>query len=595
MGIFLDIEGAFDNTPFDAMCRSALDHGVEPLINKWMKTILTDRLIEGQLNSSKAVRRVRRGCPQGGVLSPLLWCLVLDSLISELNGKWYAQAYADDLAIVVAGKFPDTIMDLSQQALNTVHKWCSKYGLAINPSKAEIVMFTRKRLGVDNTKTLLLSGQEISFKPEVKYLGVILDKKLSWRAQVQDRVKRAMVTLWTCSRALGRTWGLKPIVMYWIYTSVIKPMVMYGALVWWSRTKLVTARKELSSIQRMACLAITGAMRTAPTVALEALLGLPPLHLEIKAHAKGTALRLHNSGDWTKSSELVEHGKILEGKSRELMAYPSDRIKPITFDSSLYKVEISLRKDWDINHLTQSGGFLVYTDGSKMSGKVGAGVWGEKPHISISIPLGTTPTVFQAEVMAILICTQNLAVYKRRNITILSDSQAALKALIKTQVTSKLVLECRTALESLARNNRVKLTRVPGHYGVLGNEQADFLARKGAESPYIGPEPAVGLSEQTLRAIPKNWSREEHRKIWRYLVVPRQSKMFIKLPGTLLKDLKHMNRNQMSMLVGLLTGHGHLLKHLHTMGSQNHQCVGNVEKRRRRHTTSCVNVTPLLP
>jgi hypothetical protein len=32
-------------------------------------------------------------------------------------------------------------------------------------------------------------------------------------------------------------------------------------------------------LQRVACLWITGAMKTAPTAAMEVLLGLPPLHL----------------------------------------------------------------------------------------------------------------------------------------------------------------------------------------------------------------------------------------------------------------------------------------------------------------------------
>ncbi len=46
--------------------------------------------------------RVVKGCPQGGVLSPLLWYMVVDSLLLKLNALGYtAQAYADDLAIVI--------------------------------------------------------------------------------------------------------------------------------------------------------------------------------------------------------------------------------------------------------------------------------------------------------------------------------------------------------------------------------------------------------------------------------------------------------------------------------------------------------------
>ena len=65
-----------------------------------------------------------------------------------------------------------------------------------------------------------------------------------------------------------------------------------------------------------------------------------------------------------------------------------------------------------------------------------------------------------------------------RNIYILSDSQASLKALDSCRADSKLVLDCIRALNKLGRLNRVVLVWVPGHVGVMGNEMADELARK---------------------------------------------------------------------------------------------------------------------
>jgi hypothetical protein len=67
------------------------------------------------------------------------------------------------------------------------------------------------------------------------------------------------------------TWGLGPRVV-----SIIRPTVTFASLVWWPGCQMASAKKKLSRIQRLACLGITGAMRTTPTNAVEALICLPP-------------------------------------------------------------------------------------------------------------------------------------------------------------------------------------------------------------------------------------------------------------------------------------------------------------------------------
>jgi hypothetical protein len=89
---------------------------------------------------------VARGCPQGGVLSPLLWCLVVDKLITGLNeGGIYGQGYANDICHLAVGKFPNTVSGLLQWALRSVEVWCDGHGLSVNPDKTGLVAFTRRR------------------------------------------------------------------------------------------------------------------------------------------------------------------------------------------------------------------------------------------------------------------------------------------------------------------------------------------------------------------------------------------------------------------------------------------------------------------
>jgi ribonuclease HI len=65
--------------------------------------------------------------------------------------------------------------------------------------------------------------------------------------------------------------------------------------------------------------------------------------------------------------------------------------------------------------------------------------------------------------------------------------------LISPKVTSGLVAECLDALSALASLNEVTLNWVPGPRGILGNEEADKLARQASAMPLLGPEPALGI------------------------------------------------------------------------------------------------------
>ena len=86
--------------------------------------------------------KVNRGCPQGGNLSPLLWCIVIDGLLKELElAGLYSQGYADDLVILIKSKFNSTVSELLQRALRIVEHWCINQGLKVNPYKAKVLVF----------------------------------------------------------------------------------------------------------------------------------------------------------------------------------------------------------------------------------------------------------------------------------------------------------------------------------------------------------------------------------------------------------------------------------------------------------------------
>ena len=161
------------------MCAAPFKHTVDYTIIQWIRATLEGHLAAATLSGLSKRVMVPRGCPQGGVLSPLLWCLVVDDLITRLNGGGiYTQGYTDDISLLVVGKFLNTVLGVIQWALHTVETWCDKVGLSVNPDKTRLNVFKKKgKLPCSSEPHYF--GVTLCCSMLIKYLGVVLDSRLS--------------------------------------------------------------------------------------------------------------------------------------------------------------------------------------------------------------------------------------------------------------------------------------------------------------------------------------------------------------------------------------------------------------------------------
>ena len=107
-------------------------------------------------------------------------------------------------------------------------------GLSVKPKKTTLVPFTRRRNFSKDEITM--DKVVVPLSNHTKYLGVIFDQKLTWSLHVGSTVNKARNALFTCSKMVGRTWGLKPKMTDWMYKSIVRPIVSYAAFIWWSKT-----------------------------------------------------------------------------------------------------------------------------------------------------------------------------------------------------------------------------------------------------------------------------------------------------------------------------------------------------------------------
>ena len=113
-----------------------------------------------------------------------------------------------------------------------------------------------------------------------------MDCRLNWNLHLQKMTDKCKRVLMTTRRTIGKTWGLKPHMTYWLYTMVVRLVITYGCLVWWPKVTQKQTTTGLSKLQRLAYLCVTGAIRSTPTAAMETMLNLPPLDIYVRGEAR---------------------------------------------------------------------------------------------------------------------------------------------------------------------------------------------------------------------------------------------------------------------------------------------------------------------
>ncbi|GBO14023.1 hypothetical protein AVEN_220696-1 [Araneus ventricosus] len=171
---------------------------------------------------------------------------------------------------------------------------------------------------------------------------------MNWNTHLEAQSTRATHLYQNLLKIAGKSWGVPVNHRRVLYKTVIERVLAHGAVAW-CLEPTVRISRILSTIQRPFLLAISGAYRTTSTAALQVILGIPPLHLQLQREARGTALFRLRLPLSTNVCDI--DGSGIEEKATGRSAHTSEHLSP---------TQISLDDGVNINT-----GLRIYTDGSK--------------------------------------------------------------------------------------------------------------------------------------------------------------------------------------------------------------------------------------
>ncbi|GFU03863.1 probable RNA-directed DNA polymerase from transposon X-element [Trichonephila clavipes] len=180
--------------------------------------------VNDTLSSSHSINY---GVPQGSLLGPLLFNIYINDI--PTHPQTSTNIYADDTVTLATYKNHNTITIALNNHLKLLETFFDTWKIKINIDKTIAVLFTNRK--TQPTPPTLYSTQ-LQWSQSTKYLGLTLDKKLTWKQhiiQTRDKFRRAQRAIFPL---IGRNSELNLYNKLLLYTAVLRPILTYGSPVW---------------------------------------------------------------------------------------------------------------------------------------------------------------------------------------------------------------------------------------------------------------------------------------------------------------------------------------------------------------------------
>jgi len=182
--------------------------------------------------------------PQGCVLSPVRITLYTSDCMATTPTCTILK-YADDTVIIgCMGETNSNDEYLSE--ITNFSKWCSCNNLLLNVSKTKEMLFDFRR-STDPCVPVVIGDKDVEQVTNYKYLGTIVDNKLSWNDNIQNIRLKAHKRLYFLRKL--KEFSVSKVIMRLFYNSIVKSVMSFCILVWFGNltkaqlTKLVRIDK----------------------------------------------------------------------------------------------------------------------------------------------------------------------------------------------------------------------------------------------------------------------------------------------------------------------------------------------------------------
>ena len=274
LAAFIDLEKAFELANDTVISSLLAEKNVSGRLLKWTVDFLSQRQIRVKFQGKYSDYQIlENGTPQGSVLSPFLFNVLMNSLVSlPLPDKVHTLSYADDIVVIAIGPHAPTLL---QTSLRGLHYKLQCLGLKISLDKTKAMAFR----AANPRRPLIIDNMPIEWVPVFQYLGINIDKELTLSPHI-DYIQSRLTKRLNLMRALtSPEIGANAKVLRRFYTAAIRSIMDFAA------TSLIIAKPnlilKLDKLQNIALRIILGAPKWTKIKTMQKELTLLPVPLRL--------------------------------------------------------------------------------------------------------------------------------------------------------------------------------------------------------------------------------------------------------------------------------------------------------------------------
>jgi ribonuclease HI len=604
---FLDITAAYDNVDIHILYLKLLKLSVPSVVAKIIYKLFYERTLVIMDGPEENRRKIWKGIPQGSVLSPILFNVYCSDLERKINKSCKIVQFADDLAIYTSHKNINMAERQLTDSLEILNKWLKTNHLELSPTKSNIMVFSRKH--INPTVSVVLEGTSIAQTNEIKFLGALIDRKLSWHSHINFTISKCEKSINMLRAISSVAWGSHPSTMTNMYNAMVRSHLDYASFLFDPLPRYL--EDKLERIQSKCLRLILGAFPSTPINSLQVESGEMPLSIRRFYLAKRFILKRisyfdhplfrniiqlnnisKNSSFWTrKATPMLCRGfsLILSNFKDTRYPYPSptysaplealqsqpDIVDNIGFTKNNKVSEIQINQEFNsIIDQKWPSHIKIFTDGSKLckNGNSGSAVFIPELNLQTMFMLPPEASVYTAECFAMKEALHMISKFHNSNsFLILSDSLSLVQTLASpTSWFSRNthILEIKKLLFKHKRNEKqITIAWIPSHFGIRGNEKVDGLAKLATSSGQI-PHHFILPESDTLRILSEDAIRQ-WTIAWKETCINKGSyyaSIQDHIPANPWFKKKNMNRSLVSTICRMRFGHHRLDSHLYKLG-----------------------------